>query len=140
MGLVVTGQHVVSKKRVADHGEVYTRSREVDAMLDLVKAETERIDSRFLEPACGNANFLAEVLRRKLRVVESRYSRSPLEYERYMLRAVSSLYGIDILEENVRQCRDRHMTGSSGSATRPARPASAWTTSTKASRLQVVTD
>jgi type I restriction-modification system DNA methylase subunit len=50
------------KKRVADHGEVFTNQREVNAMLDLVKHETERIDSRFLEPACGNGNFLAEVL------------------------------------------------------------------------------
>src|SRR5947209_1632607 len=86
------GKHVVSKKRVADHGEVYTRPREVNAMLDLVKQETERIDSRFLEPACGHGNFLAEIVQRKLRVVESRYARSPLEHERYTLLAVSSLY------------------------------------------------
>ena len=55
-------KQVKSKKRVADHGEVFTNEREVNAMLDLVKNETERIDSRFLEPACGNGNFLAEVL------------------------------------------------------------------------------
>jgi hypothetical protein len=100
-------QHVVSKKRVADHGEVYTQPREVNAMLDLVKQETERIDSRFLEPACGHGNFLAEILQRKLRVVEKRYGKSPVEYERYTLLAVSSVYGIDILEDNVLQCRDR---------------------------------
>ena len=100
-------KHVVSKKRVADHGEVYTQPREVNAMLDLVKQETERIDSRFLEPACGHGNFLAEILRRKLRVVEKRYGRSPVEYERYTLLAVSSIYGIDILEDNVLQCRGR---------------------------------
>lgn len=98
---------VVSRKRVADHGEVFTRPREVHAMLDLVKQETERIDSRFLEPACGHGNFLAEILQRKLRVVERRYGRSPLEYERYTLLGVSSLYGIDILEDNVVQCRQR---------------------------------
>jgi SAM-dependent methyltransferase len=98
---------VVSRKRVADHGEVYTRKREVDAMLDLVKSETERIDSRFLEPACGTGNFLAEILRRKLRVVERRYARSALEYERYALLAVSSIYGIDLLEDNVARCRHR---------------------------------
>src|SRR2546430_12769529 len=98
---------VVSRTRVADHGEVYTRPREVNAMLDLVKQETERIDSRFLEPACGHGNFLTEILQRKLHVVERRYSKSPLEYERYTLLAVASIYGIDILEDNVLQCRDR---------------------------------
>jgi hypothetical protein len=107
MGMPVEEKHVVSKKRVADHGEVYTRPREVNAMLDLVKQETERVDSRFLEPACGHGNFLVEVLTRKLRVVERRYARSPVEYERYILLAVCSIYGIDILEDNVRQCRDR---------------------------------
>jgi SAM-dependent methyltransferase len=100
-------KQVVSKKRVADHGEVYTNKREVKAMLDLVKQETERIDSRFLEPACGTGNFLAEVLERKLRVVESRYGNSPLDYERNAVVAVASIYGIDILEDNVKQCRER---------------------------------
>jgi SAM-dependent methyltransferase len=98
---------VVSKKRVADHGEVYTRKREVDAMLDLVKSETERIDSRFLEPACGTGNFLAEILERKLRVVDARYGKSALEWERYAVLAVSSIYGIDLLEDNVVECRRR---------------------------------
>jgi len=100
-------KQVVSKQRVADHGEVLTGRREVNAMLDLVKSETERIDSRFLEPACGTGNFLAEILERKLRVVESRYGRSQIDYERYAILAVSSLYGIDILEDNVQQCRQR---------------------------------
>jgi hypothetical protein len=100
-------QQVVSKRRVADHGEVYTGKREVDAMLDLVKSETERIDSRFLEPACGTGNFLAEILQRKLRVVQNRYRKSPLEQERYTVLAVTSLYGIDLLEDNVMKCRDR---------------------------------
>lgn len=76
-------------------------------MLDLVKSETERIDSRFLEPACGTGNFLAEILERKLRMVEARYAKSQLDYERYAILAVSSVYGIDILEDNVRQCRQR---------------------------------
>ena len=98
---------VKSKQRVADHGEVLTGAREVNAMLDLVKAETERIDSRFLEPACGTGNFLAEILRRKLRVVEGRYGKSQLDYERYAVLAVSSVYGIDILEDNARECRQR---------------------------------
>lgn len=98
---------VKSKKRVTDHGEVFTNQREVNAMLDLVKHETERIDSRFLEPACGNGNFLAEVLRRKLAVVDSRYSKSQVEWERYSVIAVSSIYGVDILEDNAQECRDR---------------------------------
>ena len=100
-------KQVVSKKRVADHGEVYTAQREVNEMLDLVKQETERIESRFLEPACGTGNFLAEILERKLHVVESRYSKSQLEYERNAVLAVSSIYGVDILEDNVMECRKR---------------------------------
>jgi SAM-dependent methyltransferase len=103
----VPEKQVVSKKRVSDHGEVYTASREVNAMLDLVKQETERIDSRFLEPACGTGNFLAEVLERKLSVVKSRYAKSQIEYERYAVLAVTSIYGIDILQDNVEECRTR---------------------------------
>lgn len=99
--------NLVSKKRVSDHGEVFTGQREVNAMLDLVKQETQRIESRFLEPACGNGNFLAEILERKLAIVEKRYRKSQLEYERYAVLAVSSLYGIDILGDNVQQCRER---------------------------------
>jgi SAM-dependent methyltransferase len=98
---------VISKQRVADHGEVYTAPREVNAMLDLVKSETERIDSRFLEPACGNGNFLAEILTRKLGIVEKRYAKSQIEYERYAVLAVTSIYGIDILRDNVQACRQR---------------------------------
>lgn len=98
---------IVSKQRVTDHGEVLTAPREVNAMLDLVQQETERIESRFLEPACGNGNFLAEILERKLRVVGSRYGRSRLDYERNAVLAVCSIYGIDILEDNVSACRAR---------------------------------
>lgn len=101
------GRQVKSKKRVTDHGEVFTNEREVNAMLDLVKQETERIDSRFLEPACGNGNFLAEVLKRKLNIVNSRYSKSQVEWERYAVVAVSSIYGVDILEDNAGECRER---------------------------------
>lgn len=100
-------KYVVSPKRVADHGEVYTREQEVNAMLDLVRQETERIDSRFLEPACGTGNFLIEILKRKLEIVENRYRRSQSEYERYAFLAVSSLYGIDILADNIETCRNR---------------------------------
>jgi len=98
---------IKSKQRIADYGEVLTPRPIVNAMLDLVKQETERIDSRFLEPACGTGNFLTEILERKLKVVEKRYGKSQLEYERYAVLAVSSLYGIDILADNVEECRQR---------------------------------
>jgi len=101
---------VISKQRVADHGEVLTGKREVNAMLNLVKQETERIDSRFLEPACGNGNFLAPILERKLAVVEKRYGKAQLDFERNAVLAVSSVYGIDILTDNVSQCRERLFT------------------------------
>jgi hypothetical protein len=100
-------RQVKSKRRVAEHGEVYTAEREVKAMCDLVKTETERIESRFLEPACGNGNFLAEVLSRKLTVVKARYGKSPFDYERYSVLAMTSIYGVDILEDNVQECRER---------------------------------
>lgn len=98
---------VKSKKRVAEHGEVFTAEREVNAMLDHVKQETERIDSRFLEPACGDGNFLVEILNRKLNVVVSKYKKSQFEFERYIIVALSSIYGVDILEDNVISCRQR---------------------------------
>src|SRR5436190_13309568 len=100
-------KQIVSKQRVTDHGEVLTSPREVNAMLDLVKGETERIESRFLEPACGNGNFLAEILERKLRVVTERYGKAQHDWERYAVLAVSSLYGIDLLEDNAAACRER---------------------------------
>ena len=98
---------VKSKKRVADHGEVFTSEREVNAMLDLVKQETERIDSRFLEPACGTGNFLVEILNRKLKIVKDRYKKSQIEFERNAIIAISSIYGVDILQDNAIECRDR---------------------------------
>ena len=98
---------VKSRKRVQEHGEVFTNEREVNAMLDMVKQETERIDSRFLEPACGDGNFLSEVLRRKLDVVDSRYKRSPREWEKYCFVAVGSVYGVELLHANAVACRDR---------------------------------
>ena len=87
-------EQVKSKQRVADHGEVFTNEREVNAMLDMVKQETERIDSRFLEPACGDGNFLAEILRRKLAVVTQRYGKNPRDWEKYAFVAVGSIYGV----------------------------------------------
>lgn len=100
-------QQVKSKERVVNHGEVFTAQREVQAMCDLVKDETERIDSKFLEPACGEGNFLVEILERKLTVVKNRYKKSSFDYERYSVLAITSLYGIDILEDNVKECRKR---------------------------------
>ena len=100
-------EQIKSKDRVADHGEVFTAEREVNAMLDLVKQETERIESRFLEPACGTGNFLVEVLRRKLDVVRKKYKNSRAEYEKYSVLAVSSLYGVDLLADNVLECQER---------------------------------
>ena len=97
-------KQIKSKTRVRDKGEVFTNEREVNAMLDLVKQETERIDSRFLEPACGKGAFLTEILKRKLKVVRDRYSKSQIEYERYAFLAVTSIYGIDILQDNVTDC------------------------------------
>jgi len=98
---------VKSKKRVADHGEVFTSDREVNAMLDLVKQETDRIESKFLEPACGTGNFLVEILRRKLAMVEKRYKKSQLDFERNAVTAISSIYGVDLLEDNTVECRER---------------------------------
>lgn len=100
-------KQVKSKQRVSDHGEVYTAEREVNAMLDLVKQETERIDSRFLEPACGNGNFLAEILRRKLAVVKKKYGKSAADYEKNAIIALTSIYGVDILSDNAQECRER---------------------------------
>ena len=96
-----------TKERILDFGEVFTAEREVNAMLDLVKQETERIDSRFLEPACGDGNFLAEVLKRKLRVVKQRYGKNPHDYERYSVIAITSIYGVELLEDNTHECRTR---------------------------------
>lgn len=98
---------VISKQRVEDHGEVYTAKAQVEAMLDLVKHETERVDSRFLEPACGSGNFLAVILSRKLNIIKGRYAKSQIEYERYAVMAIGSIYGVDILEDNVNECRNR---------------------------------
>lgn len=96
-----------SKNRVRDHGEVFTSEREVNDMLNLVGQEAERVDSRFFEPACGTGNFLVKILERKLAVVAKRYKKSQIEYERNSIIALSSLYGVDILEDNVVHCRKR---------------------------------
>lgn len=96
---------VKSKQRVADHGEVFTPAWMVEAMLDLVKDETGRIDSRFLEPACGSGNFLVQVLRRKLAAVELKYGRSDFERRHYALLGLMCIYGIELLPDNMAECR-----------------------------------
>ena len=98
---------IISKERVSKHGEVFTNIREINAMLDLVDHETKRIESRFLEPACGNGNFLIEVLKRKVEVIKKKFSKSQINFERNLFLAVASLYGIDIQNDNVIKCQER---------------------------------
>lgn len=96
---------VKSKQRVADHGEVFTPEWMVEAMLDLVKDQTQRIDSRFLEPACGSCNFLVQVLKRKLAAVEHKYGKSDFERRHYTLLALMCIQGIELLPDNIAECR-----------------------------------
>ena len=98
-------KQVKSKQRVADHGEVFTPAWMVEAMLDLVKGETERIDSRFLEPACGGGNFLVRILQRKLAAVELKFGKSDFEKRHYALLALMCAYGIELLADNIAECR-----------------------------------
>jgi hypothetical protein len=103
-----TNQETIkSKQRVKDHGEVFTPDFVVNDMLNLVKNETERIESRFLEPACGDGNFLAPILIKKLNIVLKKYGRSQTEFEKNSFIAVSSIYGVDLLEDNIKTCVDR---------------------------------
>jgi hypothetical protein len=94
-----------SKQRIADHGEVFTPPWMVDAMLDLVKGESERIDSRFLEPACGSGNFLVCILQRKLAAVELKFGKSEFEKRHYALFALMCAYGVELLADNITECR-----------------------------------
>lgn len=96
---------VKSKQRVADHGEVFTPAWMVEAMLDLVKDETERIDARFLEPACGSGNFIVQILRRKLAAVELKYGQSDFERRHFALLGLMCIYGIELLADNIAECR-----------------------------------
>lgn len=96
---------IKSKQRVEDHGEVFTPEWLVDAMLDLVKDETERLDSRFLEPACGSGNFLTKILKRKLATVEFKYSKSEFDRNHYALLSLMCIYGIELLEDNIAECK-----------------------------------
>ena len=103
-------RQVVSRQRVAEHGEVYTAKREVCAMRDLVKEEAERIDSRFLEPACGTGNFLVEIMSRKMEAVRRQFVKNRFEYDQASAMAVSSMYGVELLPDNVDACRNRLLT------------------------------
>ena len=94
-----------TKQRVADHGEVFTPAWLVEDMLNLVKDESERIDARFLEPACGSGNFLVKVLQRKLAAVEKKYGSSPFEREHFAVFSVMCVYGIELLPDNIAECR-----------------------------------
>ena len=96
---------VKSKQRVADHGEVFTPAWMVDAMLDLVKAESERVDARFLEPTCGSGNFIVPILRRKLAGVDLKYGKSEFERQHYALLGLMCIYGIELLADNIAECR-----------------------------------
>jgi len=96
---------IKSRQRVADHGEAFTPSWMVEAMLDLVKGETERIDSRFLEPACGSGYFLVRILQRKLAAVELKFGKSDFERQHFALLAVMCTYGIELLADNIAECR-----------------------------------
>jgi hypothetical protein len=98
---------IKSKSRVANFGEVFTPEFIVNSMLDLVRSETENINSKFLEPACGNGNFLVEVLKRKLLIIKNRYKKSQHEYETNSIIAIGSLYGIDLMSDNVKECKKR---------------------------------
>ena len=98
---------IKSKERVAQRGEVFTAEREVNAMLDLVEHECLRPDSRFLEPACGDGNFLSAILRRKLTELRRKYKKSTRDYEKLSIVAIGSLYGVDIMNDNVLACRER---------------------------------
>lgn len=98
---------IKSKERVSQRGEVFTAEREVNAMLDLVANECLRPDSRFLEPACGDGNFLSAILIRKLSELRRKYKKSPCDYEKLSIVAIGSLYGVDIMNDNVEACRER---------------------------------
>lgn len=106
MGSRESNALVKSKQRVADHGEVFTPAWLVEAMLDLVREESERIDSRVLEPACGSGNFLVPVLTRKLATVQRRHGKSEFEKRHYALFGLMCIYGIELLADNAQECRD----------------------------------
>ena len=103
-------QQIKDKSRVSNFGEVLTSKREVLDMLNLVNSEISRLDSRFLEPACGDGNFLIEVLNSKLKILEDSYGKNQYEFEKYSIQVFTSIYGIDILEDNIIFARERLYT------------------------------
>lgn len=105
MSVELIDKQVKSRQRVADHGEVFTPTWMVEAMLDLVKGETARIDSRFLEPACGSGNFLSRILQRKLVAVELKFGKSDFEKRHYALLGLMCAYGVELLTDNIAECR-----------------------------------
>ena len=105
-------KQIKSKERVANYGEVNTSEKEINSMLNLVKQETERYDSRFLEPACGDGNFLIKVLDRKLKILQSEFKKNQFEFEKNLIVIIGSIYGIDLLNDNVTNARERLFTRS----------------------------
>lgn len=103
-------RHIRSRERVRDLGEVYTQPREVKAMLDLIPDAFADIDTRFLEPAAGDGNFLVAILERKIASIdETKHGGSEHWYEFALLRCLASTYGIDINGENIDEARERMM-------------------------------
>ena len=100
-------KQIKTKERVKDFGEVFTNKREIDAMLDMISLEVSRIGSRILEPACGTGNFLVEILNRKLETIKEKAEGNQVRWEYYAFIAIANMYGIDIQEDNVRECRER---------------------------------
>lgn len=96
-----------SKARVRDLAEVFTNKREIDAMLSSVLPAFSYLDAKFLEPSAGNGNFLVEILARKLDLATRKNSKSQEHYEHRLLRAIASIYAVDISLENVSEARTR---------------------------------
>ena len=97
---------IKSKNRVQNYGEVFTSKKEVENMIELLKTELVRPESRFLEPACGDGNFLVEILEKKISFIRKNYKKNQLDYERYSILSLSSLYGIDLLKENIDKSKE----------------------------------
>ena len=99
-----------TKQRVAEHGEVFTPPWLVDDMLNLVNGEVDRIDSRFLETACGSGNFLIRILQLKLAAVQAKYGKSEFEKKHYALLGLMCIYGVELLADNIAECRQNLMS------------------------------
>lgn len=93
-------QLIKSKERVKKFAEVYTPEHIVKDMCNLVPDEMWNSDKTILEPACGNGNFLVEITRRKM---EHCKQSGKHDY----LVALNTIYGIDILPDNVMESKQR---------------------------------